>query len=185
MALFPEGTNGAVQNLANKGIKKAVNYGSKYLNNKLNYGLNYARSFIRQYDILGIMPEQWTILDEEREKVFGFDTFQSLNSKNENKVTQMPVEGGSFVDYNIVETPREITCIISKHGFAPDLMKDILLTCSIRFLFLALKIIITTTKIITTTSKMILIIITATNALSSSLESSSLSSLSLLSISSA
>ena len=34
----------------------------------------------------------------------------------------MPVEGGSFVDYNIVETPREITCIISKHGFAPDLM---------------------------------------------------------------
>ena len=48
MALFPEGRNGAVQNLANKGIKKAVNYGSKYLNNKLNYGLNYARSFIRQ-----------------------------------------------------------------------------------------------------------------------------------------
>ena len=122
MALFPEGTNGAVQNLANKGIKKAVNYGSKYLNNKLNYGLNYARSFIRQYDILGIMPEQWTILDEEQEKVFGFDTFQSLNSKKENKVTQMPVEGGSFVDYNIVETPRELTCIISKHGFAPDLM---------------------------------------------------------------
>ena len=113
MALFPEGTNGAVQNLANKGIKKAVNYGSKYLNNKLNYGLNYARSFIRQYDVLGILPEQWTILDEEQEKVFGFDTFQSLNSKKENKVTQMPVEGGSFVDYNIVETPRELTCIIS------------------------------------------------------------------------
>ena len=102
MALFPEGTNGAINNLANKGIKKAVNYGSKYLNIKLNYGLNYARSFIRQYDILGIMPEQWTILDEQQEKVFGFDTFQSLNSKNENKVTQMPVEGGSFVDYNII-----------------------------------------------------------------------------------
>lgn len=121
MALFPEGTNGAVNNLVNKGIKKTVNYGSKYLNNKLNYGLNYAKSFVRQYDILGIMPEQWTILDESEEKAFGFDSFQSLNCKNENKVTQNPVEGGSFVDYNLVETPKEITCVISKHGFAPDL----------------------------------------------------------------
>ena len=57
MALFPEGTNGAVQNLANKGIKKAVNYGSNYLNNKLNYGLNYAQQFIRQYDVLGFLPQ--------------------------------------------------------------------------------------------------------------------------------
>ena len=64
MALFPEGTNGAVQDLANKGIKKAVNYGSNYLDNKLNYGLNYARSFVRQYDVLGILPEEWSILDE-------------------------------------------------------------------------------------------------------------------------
>lgn len=121
MALFPEGTNGAVSDLANKGIKKAVNYGSAYLNSKLNFGLNYAKSFIRQYDILGILPEQWTILDESQEKAFGFDTFQSLNYKQENKVTQNPVEQGSFVDYNVVETPAEIACVISKHGFAPDL----------------------------------------------------------------
>ena len=83
MALFPEGNNGAVQDLANKGIKKAVNYGSNYLNNKLSYGLNYARQFVRQYDVLGILPEEWSILDESGEKAFNFDTFQSADVKKE------------------------------------------------------------------------------------------------------
>ena len=122
MALFPEGTNGALQNLANKGIKKAVNYGSQYLNTKLNYGLNYASSFIRQYDILGVLPEEWSIIDESGEKAFGFDTFQSLDARNESKVIQTPVEGGSFSSYNMVQTPIELNCMISKHGFVPDLI---------------------------------------------------------------
>ena len=38
-----------------------------------------------KYDILGIMPEQWTILDEEQEKFLVLILFQSLNSQ-ENKV---------------------------------------------------------------------------------------------------
>lgn len=123
MALFPEGTNGAVQDLADKGIKKAVNYGSNYLDNKLNYGLNYARSFVRQYDVLGILPEEWSILDESGEKAFNFDTFQSADVKKESRVTSMPVENGSFVSYNMVQAPKELNCMISKRGFVPDLMK--------------------------------------------------------------
>ena len=122
MALFPEGNNGAVQDLANKGIKKAVNYGSNYLNNKLSYGLNYARQFVRQYDVLGILPEEWSILDESGEKAFNFDTFQSADVKKESKVTSMPVENGSFTSYNMVQAPKELNCMISKRGFVPDLM---------------------------------------------------------------
>lgn len=122
MALFQEGTNRAVQNLADKGIKKVVNYGSNYLNNKLNYG-NYAQQFIRQDDVLGVQPEQWSILDESGEKAFSFDTFQSADVKKESRVTSMPVEGGSFVDYNMVQAPKELNCMISKRGFVPDLMK--------------------------------------------------------------
>lgn len=123
MALFPEGTNGAVQDLANKGIQKAVNYGSDYLNSKLNYGLNYAASFLRQYDVLGILPEEWSIIDESGEKAFSFDSFQSADVKQESKVTHSPVEGGSFATYNIVQTPTELSCMIAKHGFVPDLIR--------------------------------------------------------------
>ena len=122
MALFQEGTNRAVQNLADKGIKKVVNYGSNYLNNKLNYG-NYAQQFIRQDDVLGVQPEQWSILDESGEKAFSFDTFQSADVKKESKVTSMPVENGSFVSYNLIQAPKELNCMISKRGFVPDLMK--------------------------------------------------------------
>lgn len=120
-SLFPEGTNGAVRDLANKGIQKTVNFGSNYLNNKLNYGLNYARQYIRQFDVLGIMPEEWSILDENQEKAFTFDSFQSADVKKESKVTYMPVEKGSFASYNLVQSPTEISCVISKHGFASDL----------------------------------------------------------------
>ena len=118
MALFPEGTNGAVSDLANKGIKKAVNYGSAYLNSKLNFGLNYAKSFTRQYDILGILPEQWTILDESQEKAFGFDTFQSLNYKQENKVTQNPV------DYELIETGDKKIAKIVIYSFTETVAKS-------------------------------------------------------------
>ena len=39
MGLIPEGASGAVQNYADKAIKKAVNYGSQYLNSKINFYL--------------------------------------------------------------------------------------------------------------------------------------------------
>lgn len=100
---------------------KAVNYGNKWLNNKINYGINYARNFIRSYDFLGILPEQWTLLDYDGEKAFEFSAFMQASVKSESKVTQMPVEGGSFVAYNLVKTPLEINCVLAKQGFPPDL----------------------------------------------------------------
>jgi hypothetical protein len=115
--------NGIVNDLANnKAFQRVVNYGSKYLNNKLNYGLAYAKNYFRQYDVMGYLPDQWSIIDESGEKVFGFDSFVSADLKTESKVIHAPVEQGSFVSYNVVTTPTELSCTLSKRGFQSDLM---------------------------------------------------------------
>lgn len=104
-----------------RAIKKTVNYGSKFLNSKLNYGINYLENYARQYDPLGVFPARWTILNEEAEEAFDFDVFFRQNIKSESKVTQMAVEQGSFVDYNIVKTPLLSNCVLVKQGFPQDL----------------------------------------------------------------
>lgn len=106
---------------ADRAIKKAQNYGSKFLDSKINYGINYLENYARQYDPLGIFPSQWTILNENAEEAFDFDVFLKQSVKSESKVTTMPVEQGSFVAYNIVQSPMEINCVLSKRGFPQDL----------------------------------------------------------------
>jgi hypothetical protein len=122
MGLIPEGASGAIQSYADKAIKKAVNYGSQYLNSKINYGLAYAENFIRQYDVFGVLPDQWSIIDESGEKAFTFDSFVSADIKSESKVIQSPVEQGSFASYNLTVTPCELSCTLSKKGYQSDLM---------------------------------------------------------------
>ena len=104
-----------------RAIKKTVNYGNKWLNDKLNYGINYLENYARQYDPLGVFPKRWTILNEYAEEAFDFDVFFRQSGKSESKVTQMPVEQGSFVDYNIIKTPLELNCVLTKRGFPQDL----------------------------------------------------------------
>lgn len=124
MANFVEGTTNW-QDTLSKGAgavsNKAVNYGSKWLNSKINYGVNYAKNYARQFDFFGILPEQWTLLDDAGEKAFDFDSFSNLNLKSESKVIQAPVESGGFVMYNKTNTPLEIKCTLIKKGFPEDL----------------------------------------------------------------
>ena len=115
-------TDGWTENpLADRAIKKAQNYGSKFLDNKINYGINYLENYARQFDVLGVFPAQWTVLNENAEEAFSFDVFLKQTVKSESKVTAMPVEQGSFVAYNIVQSPMEINCVLSKRGFPQDL----------------------------------------------------------------
>lgn len=124
MANFVEGTTNW-QDTLSKGAgavsNKAVNYGSKWLNSKINYGVNYAKNYARQFDFFGILPEQWTLLDDAGEKAFDFDSFSNLNLKSESKVIQAPVESGGFVMYNKTNTPLEVKCTLIKKGFPEDL----------------------------------------------------------------
>lgn len=106
---------------AGAAVNKAVSYGNKWLDNKINFGINYAKNYARKFDFFGILPEQWTLLDDTGEKAFEFDSFSNLNLKSESKVIQAPVESGSFVMYNKTNTPLEISCTLIKKGFPEDL----------------------------------------------------------------
>lgn len=124
MADFKEGTTNWQDTLskgAGAAANKAVAYGNKWLDNKINFGLNYAKNYARKFDFFGILPEQWTLLDDAGEKAFEFDSFSKLNLKSESKVIQAPVENGSFVMYNKTNTPLEISCTLIKKGFPEDL----------------------------------------------------------------
>lgn len=103
-------------------VKKAVNWGSNWLNNKINFGLNYLENWIRQYDIFGILPDQWSVIDDTGERAFPFDSFVTADTSAECKVIQAPVEGGSFVSYNMVVPPVEIKCTLARRGYPPELM---------------------------------------------------------------
>lgn len=124
MADFLEG-NSSLQNTLSNGAGavagKAINYGNKWLDHKINFGLNYAKNYARQFDFLGILPEQWTLLDSEGEKAFDFDSFAKLNLKSESKIIQAPVEKGSFVMYNKLNTPLELKCVLIKQGLPEEL----------------------------------------------------------------
>ena len=124
MANFVEGTTNwqdALSKGAGAAANKAVAYGNKWLDNKINFGLNYAKNYARKFDFFGILPEQWTLLDDAGEKAFEFDSFADLNLKSESKVIQAPVESGGFVMYNKTNTPLEIKCTLIKKGFPEDL----------------------------------------------------------------
>ena len=130
MALSTSQATRAFTNGAGAVANKLVNYGNKWLNSKINYGINYAKNWVRSYDMFGMLPEQWTLLDYSGEKAFEFNAFMSASVKSESKVTQYPVEYGSFAAYNLVQSPLEINCVLAKQGFPEDLSKyvDALLT---------------------------------------------------------
>lgn len=124
MADFLDGNSSPQDTLSNGAgavAGKAIKYGNKWLDHKINFGLNYAKNYARQFDFLGILPEQWTLLDSEGEKAFDFDSFAKLNLKSESKIIQAPVERGSFVMYNKLNTPLELKCVLIKQGLPEEL----------------------------------------------------------------
>lgn len=100
---------------------KAIAYGTKWINHKVDFGLAYGEGLLRQYDLLGILPEAWTILDVNGQKAWDFDSFNKSSTKIESRVTQYPVEGGGFVSYNAVTTPLELRCVLIKQGYPFEL----------------------------------------------------------------
>lgn len=124
MADFLDGNSSLQDTLSNGAgtvTGKAIKYGNKWLDHKINFGLNYAKNYARQFDFLGVLPEQWTLLDSEGEKAFDFDSFAKLNLKSESKIIQAPVEKGSFVMYNKLNTPLELKCVLIKQGLPEEL----------------------------------------------------------------
>ena len=80
----------------------SVNFGSKVINNYLTGNLQGTNAVSEDFN-------NWNIVDENGQRVLTFDSFIKSSVNSESKVTQMPVEKGSFVDYNIVKTPLNTT----------------------------------------------------------------------------
>lgn len=60
----------------------------------------------------------WGVYDSAGRQVAAFDTFFSVDVKAESKVTQNPVEQGSFAAYNKVATPAQIGVVLGRSGSA-------------------------------------------------------------------
>ena len=92
----------------------AINFGSRVINNYLTGNLQNINAVSEDFN-------NWNIIDENGERVLTFDSFIKSSVNSESKVTQMPVERGSFVDYNIVKTPLNMTVTLVKSGSSDEL----------------------------------------------------------------
>ena len=71
---------------------------------------------------------RWSVYDKDWRAVVTFDTFFSVDAKNEGKVTQAPVEKGSFVSYNKTVDPVRSTVVLGYTGRA-DVRRAIIEKC--------------------------------------------------------
>ena len=92
----------------------AINFGSKVINNYLTGNLQNINAVSEDFN-------NWNIIDENGQRVLTFDSFIKSSVNSESKVTQMPVERGSFVDYNIVKTPLNMSVTLVKSGSSDEL----------------------------------------------------------------
>jgi len=58
----------------------------------------------------------WDLFDADGKKLLEFDTFFSMDAKNDAQVTQAPVEKGSFVAYNKQIAPTRSTVVLGYTG---------------------------------------------------------------------
>ena len=58
----------------------------------------------------------WTILNESGGRFVEFSTLISIDVKNENLVVSIPIEKGSFANYNKVASPLDINVILAFEG---------------------------------------------------------------------
>ena len=92
----------------------AINFGSRVINNYLTGSKQNINAVSEDFN-------NWNILDENGQRVLTFDSFIKSSVNSESKVTQMPVERGSFVDYNIVKTPLNLSVTLVKSGSSDEL----------------------------------------------------------------
>lgn len=65
----------------------------------------------------------WTITDELGLRLVEFTTVLSVDVKNEHQVASIPVEKGSFADYNKVASPLDINVTLAVEGKDAELQE--------------------------------------------------------------
>ena len=65
-----------------------------------------------------VLSGHWDMFDSKGRKLFTFDTFFSLDSLADARVTQAPVENGTFASYNKTVSPMRTTVVLGYTGLA-------------------------------------------------------------------
>ena len=62
--------------------------------------------------LLGLFDTQWGIFDQSGDPVITADTIVEVGYRREYRISDFPVEEGSFASYNKVQTPYDVrvTC---------------------------------------------------------------------------
>lgn len=60
----------------------------------------------------------WGVFDSNNQPAFVVDTYVSIKPKNDSKVSDFPVESGSFVTFNKVQTPYDVKVTVALGGDA-------------------------------------------------------------------
>ena len=72
-----------------------------------------------------VLSGHWDMFDSKGRKLFTFDTFFSLDSLADARITQAPVENGTFASYNKTVSPARSTVVLGYTG--PALMRSAML----------------------------------------------------------
>lgn len=65
-------------------------------------------------------PSQWGIHNAKGEPIAIVDSFVSMDHDKEWRISNYPIEGGSFAAYNKVETPYQQRIVLSRGGTADE-----------------------------------------------------------------
>lgn len=66
--------------------------------------------------IIGSEPVLWGVFDSRGQPIADFDSLVSMDFRNENRVSDYPIEEGSFASYNKVDTPFTTQVMLSCGG---------------------------------------------------------------------
>lgn len=64
----------------------------------------------------GFSDPQWGIFDSDGNSALDVDSVVSVDAKKEFRISDYPVERGSFSSFNKVETPRDVPVVVTKGG---------------------------------------------------------------------
>ncbi len=94
----------------------AVLRGGAQLLDTLTLGFLGAGDFINS--IIGSEPVQWGVFDVDGNSIADYDSFASMSYRDDARISDYPVEQGSFAAYNKVDNPFSVRVTLSCGGDA-------------------------------------------------------------------
>lgn len=66
--------------------------------------------------VIGVDPTKWGVFDAGGNSIGEYDSMFAVNYRNESRISDYPVEGGSFAAYNKVDNPFDVIVTLNCGG---------------------------------------------------------------------